>query len=338
VPGGAASVTIKRILRIAITPGEPAGCGPDICARLANRSNAAAELVFFADPSLLSHRAGVLGLNLTLREFDPDAKPEPQRAGEMLVAPQALARDCTPGELDCANVPYVLDCVRTAAEGCMAGCFDALVTAPLHKAIINRAGIDFTGHTQFLADLAGTPLVAMMLTAPGLRVVLATTHLPLRAVADAIDDALLDEILRITLTALRQRFSIARPRLLVLGLNPHAGEDGYLGDEEQTVIAPAIERWRARGAVIRGPVPADTAFTPPMLAQCDAVVAMYHDQGLPVLKHLGFGQAVNVTLGLPFVRTSVDHGTALELAGTPAARPGSLYAALDTAIEMARCP
>jgi 4-hydroxythreonine-4-phosphate dehydrogenase len=240
------------------------------------------------------------------------------------------------GQLDAANAPYVMATLKRAVAGCLDGEFDALVTGPVHKGIINDAGIAFTGHTEFLAQLAGVEHVVMMLTASNLRVALATTHLPLNQVSAHITPALLREVLRILDRDLRERFGLAQPRILVCGLNPHAGESGHLGREEIEVIAPVIAELREGGLHLRGPLPADTAFTPRQLEDADAVLAMYHDQGLPVLKYAGFGEAVNVTLGLPFIRTSVDHGTALELAGSGRADPGSLLAATKLALTLIR--
>lgn len=318
---------------IAITAGEPAGIGPDLCVQIAQRP-LRASLVVVADPELLRERAVQLGLPLHVTELS-DSDPVPSHSpGRLCVAPVPRATATTPGLLSPANGEYVLTTLTLAVEGCTAGRYAALVTAPVHKGVINQAGVPFTGHTEFLAALTGGHPV-MMLTCPGLRVALATTHLPLRDVADAIDRPLLEHVLGILEQDLRQRFGIARPRILVCGLNPHAGEGGYLGREEIDVIEPALQALRARGMLVEGPLPADTLFTPKYLDRADAVLAMYHDQGLPVLKHRGFGQAVNITLGLPIIRTSVDHGTALELAGTGRADPGSLLAAIEEAIGMA---
>jgi 4-hydroxythreonine-4-phosphate dehydrogenase len=256
---------------------------------------------------------------------------DPLVAGELACLPVRTARNAVPGQLDPANGAYVLGTLRRATALVRAGVAAALVTGPVHKGVINQAGVAFSGHTEFLAELAGVADVVMMLAAPGLRVALVTTHLPLRQVADAVTAERLETVLRITTGDLRQRFGIDRPRIQVLGLNPHAGEGGYLGHEDHEIIAPVIERLRREGLQLDGPVPADTAFTPPRLANCDAVVAMYHDQGLPVLKHMGFGRSVNITLGLPFIRTSVDHGTALDIAGTGRADASSLYHAIRTA-------
>ena len=319
--------------RLAITAGEPAGIGPDLCLMLAQQP-ASCERVVIADPQLLEQRAAQLGLRVELQPFDPDALPAAQAAGQLSVLPVSLAAECRPGELNRANAAYVLDTLRLAGAGALNGTFDAIVTAPVHKGIINDAGVPFSGHTEFFAEQTATEQVVMMLACPSLRVALATTHLPLRQVADAITGPLIERVMRILHNDLLSKFGIATPRILVCGLNPHAGEDGHLGREELDVIIPALERLRAEGMHLIGPLPADTLFTPKHLDQADAVLAMYHDQGLPVLKHKGFGNAVNITLGMPIIRTSVDHGTALDLAGTGQANPGSLQVALDTAIQM----
>ena len=319
--------------RLAITAGEPAGIGPDLCLMLAQQP-ASCERVVIADPQLLQQRAAQLGLRVELQPFDPDALPAAQAAGQLSVLPVSLAAECRPGELNRANAAYVLDTLRLAGAGALNGTFDAIVTAPVHKGIINDAGVPFSGHTEFFAEQTATEQVVMMLACPGLRVALATTHLPLRQVADAITGPLIERVMRILHNDLLSKFGIATPRILVCGLNPHAGEDGHLGREELDIIIPALERLRAEGMHLIGPLPADTLFTPKHLDQADAVLAMYHDQGLPVLKHKGFGNAVNITLGMPIIRTSVDHGTALDLAGTGQANPGSLQVALDTAIQM----
>ncbi|MGI3129466.1 4-hydroxythreonine-4-phosphate dehydrogenase PdxA [Halopseudomonas pachastrellae] len=319
--------------RLAITAGEPAGIGPDLCLMLAQQP-ASCERVVIADPQLLEQRAAQLGLRVELQPFDPDALPAAQAAGQLSVLPVSLAAPCRPGELNRANAGYVLETLRLAGAGALNGTFDAIVTAPVHKGIINDAGVPFSGHTEFFAEQTATEQVVMMLACPGLRVALATTHLPLRQVADAITGPLIERVVRILHSDLLSKFGIATPRILVCGLNPHAGEDGHLGREELDIIIPALERLRAEGMQLIGPLPADTLFTPKHLDQADAVLAMYHDQGLPVLKHKGFGNAVNITLGMPIIRTSVDHGTALDLAGTGQANPGSLQVALDTAIQM----
>jgi 4-hydroxythreonine-4-phosphate dehydrogenase len=292
------------------------------------------ERVIIADPQLLRDRAQQLGLPVELLPFDPDALPVAQAAGQLHVLPVTLGTACTPGQLDAGNSAYVLETLRLAGEGALSGLFDAIVTAPVHKGIINEAGVPFSGHTEFFAEQTATDQVVMMLACPGLRVALATTHLPLRQVADAITGPLIERVVRILHSDLVNKFGLSDPRILVCGLNPHAGEDGHLGREELDIIIPALERLHSEGIQLIGPLPADTLFTPKHLDQADAVLAMYHDQGLPVLKHKGFGNAVNITLGMPIIRTSVDHGTALDLAGTGQANPGSLQVAIDTAIQM----
>lgn len=319
--------------RLLLTPGEPAGIGPDL-AVLAAAREWPCELVAVADPGLLQQRAGQLGVALGLDAFDPE-HPEPHRPGRLRVLSVPLRQPAQCGRLNPANAGYVLETLRTATALCLAGRSLALVTGPVHKGIVNDAGIPFTGHTEFLAELAGGYPV-MLLAAPGLRVALATTHLPLRQVADAITRPLLESVLRVLHGDLRRRFGIAAPRILVCGLNPHAGEGGHLGREEIDVIEPVLSALRSEGMDLPGPLPADTLFIPAYLQQADAVLAMYHDQGLPVLKHLGFGQAVNITLGLPLIRTSVDHGTALDLAGSGRIDTGSLLAAIEAAIAMAQ--
>jgi len=319
--------------RLALTPGEPGGIGPELCVRIAQR-DWPAELIAFADPGLLRERAAQLDLPLRLTEYHPAAPPVPQRSGTLTIVPVALATPAQAGQLDPTNANYVLDTLRRASAACLSGELAGLVTGPVHKGVINDAGIAFTGHTEFLANLTGGHPV-MMLACPGLRVALATTHLPLAAVPGALDAVTLEQVTRVLVTDLTTRFDCSKPRVLVCGLNPHAGESGYLGREEIEVIIPVLERLRSEGMELVGPLPADTAFTPAALDGVDAVLAMYHDQGLPVLKHLGFGHAVNITLGLPIIRTSVDHGTALDLAGTGTANPGSLVAAVETALEMA---
>ena len=319
------------IPRIAITAGEPAGIGPDLCIAVAQQ-RFTAELVIIADPQLLQQRAALLRQSLDLPIYRPGTAA---RAGRVSVAPVGLRTPVHAGKLDSANAPYVLETLDYAIRGCNDNSFQAMVTAPVHKGIINDAGIAFTGHTEYLAEKTGAGTVVMMLAAPGLRVALATTHLPLAQVPAAITRDHLEAVLRCLHAELRNKFSIADPRILVAGLNPHAGEGGHLGREEIDVIEPVLAILREQGLRLSGPLPADTLFTPPCLAQADAVLAMYHDQGLPVLKHMGFGRSVNITLGLPIVRTSVDHGTALEKAATGAADAGSLVAAIRAAIEMA---
>ncbi len=318
-----------------ITAGEPAGIGPDLCVLLA-QTPPVYPVVLLANRELVEQRADQLGLSFDV----PDYQPGSAHALSLLTWP--LAAPVKAGQLDRTNAEYVLDGLRRAVAGCLSGEFAGLITGPVHKGVINDAGHAFTGHTEFLAELTGTPRVVMMLAGAMrhgggmLRVALATTHLPLRDVADAITSDGLEETLRILDTALRHDFGRARPRILVAGLNPHAGEGGHLGREEIEVIEPVLEKLRAEGMGLIGPLPADTLFQPKYLEATDAVLAMYHDQGLPVLKHACFGQGVNVTLGLPIVRTSVDHGTALDLAGTGRIDDGSLRVALDVAWNMAR--
>ena len=318
------------IPRIAITAGEPAGIGPDLCIAVAQQ-HFEAELVIIADPQLLQQRAALLQPDFRLSPYRPTSAP---RAGQVSVAPVPLRAAAEAGKLDSENTAYVLETLDCAIRGCKDRSFQAMVTAPVHKGIINDAGIAFTGHTEYLAEKTGAATVVMMLATPGLRVALATTHLPLAQVSAAITRDRLEAVLRCLHAELVNRFSIADPRILVAGLNPHAGEDGHLGREEIDVIEPVLAALREQGLRLSGPLPADTLFTPPCLARADAVLAMYHDQGLPVLKHMGFGRSVNITLGLPLVRTSVDHGTALEKAATGAADAGSLAAAIEAAIEM----
>ncbi len=316
--------------RIAITAGEPAGIGPDLCVILAHRA-IPAEITVIADEILLQQRANALGLTLIIDRSQGFAH---KGDGTLHVLHQATSQVVVPGKLNCANSQYVLSTLTTALEGCMYGRFDAMVTAPVHKGIINQARVAFTGHTEFLAEHTKTKQVVMMLVGGGLRVALATTHLPLKDVSQAITKESLETTIRILHHDLVQKFGIAHPRILVAGLNPHAGEDGYLGTEEITVITPVLEKLRCEGMTLIGPLPADTLFTPHHLEKSDCVLAMYHDQGLPVLKHASFGNGVNVTLGLPIIRTSVDHGTALDLAGKGNIEIGSMLAAIELAIEL----
>jgi 4-hydroxythreonine-4-phosphate dehydrogenase len=317
---------------LAITSGEPAGIGADICLQLAQQEHDRA-LVVLADKTLLQQRATQLGFDVFLHDYDAQ-QTSPLPAGHLRVLHVPLAQEVQAGKLNPDNSYYVLDLLRSALQGCQSGEFSAMITAPVHKGIINDAGIPFTGHTEFLAEQTHTAQVVMMLAGGGMRVALATTHLALRAVPDAITDKLLESVLRIIQRDLARRFGIAHPRILVAGLNPHAGEGGYLGREEIEVMIPVLDKLRAEGINVSAPLPADTLFTPQRLAQCDCVLAMYHDQGLPVLKHASFGRGVNVTLGLPIIRTSVDHGTALELAGTGRADVGSLLEAIQMAENM----
>lgn len=319
--------------RVVITPGEPAGIGPDVTLALAQR-DWPVELVVCASPQLLTTRAQQLGLPLTLRPYQPGIAAQPQRAGTLTVLPVELATPVNAGELAVANSHYVLETLARACDGCLSGEFSALITGPVHKGVINDAGIAFSGHTEFFADRAACERVVMMLATEELRVALATTHLPLKAVADAITEASLHEVITILHQDLQRKFGIPQPHILVCGLNPHAGEGGHMGREEIDTIIPALDKLRQKGMQLTGPLPADTLFQPKYLQHADAVLAMYHDQGLPVLKYQGFGRAVNITLGLPFIRTSVDHGTALELAGQGNADAGSFITALNLAINM----
>jgi len=320
--------------RIALTSGEPAGVGPELCVAIAQR-DLPCEIVCLADRDLLAQRARLIGLPLTLHPSDSGVTRRTHERGSLGVCHIPLVTPSTPGKPDVNNSPYVLALLNRAIEGAIAGEFDAIVTAPVHKGIINDAGIPFTGHTEYLAARTGAPLPVMMLATADLRVALATTHLPLKAVSAAITVELLCEIASILDRDLRSRWGIRSPRIAVCGLNPHAGEGGHLGDEEVKVITPAIARMRLSGIQATGPLPADTVFVPAILAEYDVVLAMYHDQGLPVIKHAGFDRAINITLGLPIVRTSVDHGTALDLAGTGRADAGSLLAAIEAAVSIA---
>ncbi len=317
-----------------MTAGEPAGIGPDLLLRVSEHPSGV-QRIAIGNPAVIEQRARALNLAVRLTEFSPDAPRRTTPAGVLEIVPVPVAAPVHAGTLDPANATHVLALLEAATEGCLEGVFDAMVTGPVHKGVINRAGHPFTGHTEWLADRAGSARPVMMLVAGTLRVALATTHLPLRAVADAITVDLLTEVITILDRDLRQDFGISEPRIAVCGLNPHAGEQGVLGHEDDLVITPALAALRTRGLDLRGPLPADTAFTPRVLADVDAVLAMYHDQGLPVLKYAGFGEAVNITLGLPFIRTSVDHGTALELAGTGVAEPGSFLAAERLARDLA---
>jgi len=304
---------------IAVTSGEPAGIGPDICLKLASDATGA-RVVVLGDRELLAARAAQLGLDI----------------GKLAIRHIPLRRPAVPGLLDAGNAPYVLDMLDAACAGCLRGEFAAMVTAPVHKGIINEAGIAFTGHTEYLAEKTATPRVVMMLAGAGLRVALATTHLPLKDVPAAITRSDLETTIRILHADLTGKFGIAKPRILVAGLNPHAGESGHMGREEIDVIAPVLEKLRNEGMNLAGPLPADTLFTHGVLAGSDAQLAMYHDQGLAVLKYAAFEDGINITLGLPIIRTSVDHGTALDLAGTGRADPRSLFAAVKLAAELAR--
>jgi 4-hydroxythreonine-4-phosphate dehydrogenase len=315
---------------LALTTGEPAGIGPDLAVTWAQRARET-SVVALADPGLLRARAAQLGIELTLVEYPG---PVTRAAGSLSVLPVPLGVDAVAGQLDVRNVPFVLETLTKAADGCIKGHFCGMVTGPVQKSIVNDAGMAFSGHTEFLAERCGNATVVMLLVADDLRVALATTHVSLAEVPALITRQRLTDVLEVLLADLKTRFGIPRPRVLVAGLNPHAGEGGHLGREEIEVIAPVCRAFADRGVV--GPLPADTLFTQRMLAGADAVLAMFHDQGLPVLKHVGFGHAVNVTLGLPIVRTSVDHGTALDVAGRGGADVGSFVAAIELAAKLVR--
>ncbi len=320
-------------MRLAFTPGEPAGIGPDLAVSLA-QDPPAVPLIVIADPEMLRQRALGRRLPLTVRTLAPGQAPGPGVPGELSVLPMRVAAPVVAGQLCTANAAYVLDCLRAALRACQQGAA-GMVTGPVHKGVINDAGTPFRGHTEWLAAETGCDFPVMMLATPELRVALATTHLPLSAVPGQLDASVLSRTLQVLHDALRDQFGIAKPRILVCGLNPHAGEGGHLGCEEIEWMAPCLDALRAAGMTLAGPLPADTVFTERCLAQGDAVLAMYHDQGLPALKARGFGHSVNITLGLPIVRTSVDHGTALDLAGGGDGDVGSLRAAIDCAERLA---
>ncbi|CAE6494549.1 4-hydroxythreonine-4-phosphate dehydrogenase [Nitrosomonas nitrosa] len=324
---------MKPLLKLALTAGEPAGIGPDLCVQIAQEA-LPCQLVVIADRNLIKERAAMLQQPLKIIDYTPDCVRE-HNAGSLQICSISAEVPVLPGKLDTANAAYVLKTLRYATVGCSSGIFDALVTAPVHKGIIVEAGIPFTGHTEFLAEMTGSDVV-MMLVGGNMRVALATTHLPLRSVADAITFEQLEQKLRIIHHDLRGRFLIDKPCIAVAGLNPHAGEFGHLGREEIDIIIPVLDQLRNEGMNLVGPLPADTLFNPARLQHYDCVFAMYHDQGLPVLKYASFGSGVNVTLGLPIIRTSVDHGTALDLAGTGNADAGSLRMAIEMAITLAQ--
>lgn len=317
---------------LAITSGEPAGIGPELMAMIDPRQFNA-RLVILGDETLIHQRAQMTGLAPPLQAYDTDA---PAQADVVEILHVPIATPAVAGKLNVDNAHYVLQILQRACQGCLSGEFDAMVTAPIQKDIINQAGIPFSGHTEFLADLCDVEQPVMLLHTDSLRVALATTHLPLSQVPAAINSQQLTHILRILDHDLRTRFGLQRPHIKVCGLNPHAGEHGYLGREEIDIIIPVIEQLQHQGLNVSGPYPADTVFTPQSLQDADAILAMYHDQGLPVLKHVGFRNAINTTLGLPIIRTSVDHGTALTLAGTGQAHPDSLFAAINSAIEQSQ--
>lgn len=322
-------------LRIGITPGEPAGIGPDLILQLALQ-DWPVELIVCCDGEVLQQRAKQLGQHVKLLPYQPTKPAQPQRAGSLTLAHFCTSEPVVAGELNEANGAYVIETLRFAGEQAIAGTFDAIVTGPVHKGIINQAGIPFSGHTEFFAHQCNSSHVVMMLATKGLRVALATTHIPLAYVAKAITAERLQIVLQVLHQDLQQKFGIAQPRIYVCGLNPHAGENGHLGREELDVMIPTMAALKEQGMDLIGPLPADTLFQPKYLNDADAVLAMYHDQGLPVLKHIGFGKSVNISLGLPLIRTSVDHGTALDLAGTGQADPGSLLHAVEQAIQLCK--
>lgn len=320
--------------RIAITSGEPAGIGPDIILA-ALQDHFAAHLVVVGDPELFRQRAEQLGLALDIKVCDSLADVSDHQAGQVQILPTPLSTKVHCGELDVANAPYVLETLRITGQGCLDGDFDAVVTPPVHKGVLCETGVHFSGHTEFFQDLCNSPQVVMMLASQAMRVALVTTHLPLKDIPAAITPETIKTVTRALHHDLKTRFGCDEPRILVCGLNPHAGEDGHLGREEIEIINPTLDELRQEGMNLIGPLPADTLFQNKYLEQADCVLAMYHDQGLPVLKYSGFGNAVNITLGLPIIRTSVDHGTALDLAGTGQASDGSLKVAIENAITMA---
>jgi 4-hydroxythreonine-4-phosphate dehydrogenase len=326
------------IKRLAFTPGEPSGIGPDLAVMMAQKAyqQTAYELVAFADPELLEMRAQTLKLPLSLRSINLQEPPQTLEPYELGIVPIRLSQPSIPGKLNQTNAQYVLDCLDSAIESCQKKQCAAMITGPVQKSIINDAGISFSGHTEYLADKTASSRVVMMLATSGLKVALATTHLPLKDVAPAITESLLTEIIRILHHDLKTKFGISEPKILVCGLNPHAGEGGHLGHEEIDIIVPTLQKLAEKNIHCLGPLPADTLFTPKYLNAADAVLAMYHDQGLPVLKFKGFGKACNITLGLPIIRTSVDHGTALDLAGTGNIDLGSLETAIEYALNMAQ--
>jgi len=339
--------SVNKTPLLVFTAGEPAGIGPDLAVLLA-QNNSTIPCVVIADPDVLLARAELQNLKLDIKIISPDLSNVLEWSnqnslftgkGQLLCLPIKVKEKVIPGKLNTANASYVLESIKTAVNLCMDGFFAGLVTGPIHKGIINQAGLSesgqaFTGHTEYLAQLSDTPRVIMMLATEGLRVALVTTHLPLIDISQAITKELLTDIITLLNSELKAKFSIVNPQISICGLNPHAGEDGHMGREEIDTINPVIQKLQNQGLNLTGPIPADTIFTEKYLSQADTVLAMYHDQGLPVLKYKGFGQAVNITLGLPFVRTSVDHGTALELAGKQQINSGSLFYAIDSALSM----
>ncbi len=322
------------IKRIAITPGEPAGIGPDLAITMAQQAWPV-EVVVVASKALIAQRAKELDLAVTLIDYDVNVEAKPQQAGTLTILDIPLAQPSIAGTLDINNGAYVVDTLKVASDKNMSGEFDAIVTGPVNKGLINKAGVPFSGHTEFFANQANCSDVVMMLATEGLRVALVTTHIPLAYVSKAITFERLQKVTRILHQDLKTKFGIASPKIYACGINPHAGEDGHLGREEIDTMIPAFDELRSEGIKIIGPLPADTIFQEKYLADADAILSMYHDQGLPVLKYKGFGASVNITLGLPFIRTSVDHGTALELAGTGQADSGSMMEAMKSAINLA---
>jgi len=328
---------MTSIPRLAVTPGEPSGIGPDLIIQLSQQQQQA-QLVVIADKFMMIQRAEQLGITTKFINYLASDAISVSAVNEIIILDMPCEESVIAGQLNKNNSQYVLNTLTRATEGCLSNEFSAMVTAPLHKGIINDAGVEFTGHTEFLAELTQAELPVMMLAADSLRVALATTHLPLSEVSSAITQESLTKVINILHHDMQTKFGIAKPHILICGLNPHAGEGGHLGMEEINTIEPVIEKLRKQGMNLSGPLPADTLFTPKYLDTADAVLAMYHDQGLPVLKHVGFGHAINVTLGLPIIRTSVDHGTALDLAGSGKASTGSLIEAIKNALLMVNAP
>ncbi len=319
--------------RLAICCGEPAGIGLDLLLKISDQA-IKASCVIIADANAIKERALLLGIDIELIPYNGSSRQESIGAGQLLVLDISCSKPVVPGQIDKANAAYVLETLNRASEGCLSGEFDAMVTLPLHKGVINDSGIAFSGHTEYLAELTNAKMPVMMLAADKFRVALATTHLPLKDVSAALSKQSLIDVITVLDTDLRTKFGIKKPRIYVCGLNPHAGEGGHLGMEEIETITPVIEAMNAEGMDLVGPLPADTLFTEKYLSDADAVLAMFHDQGLPVLKHASFGRAINITLGLPIIRTSVDHGTALDLVGKGTADEGSFLAAINTAIQL----
>lgn len=324
----------SKLIKLAVTPGEPAGIGPDLVVLLAEQQWDA-QIVVFADANLLKQRAAMLGRDIEIIQYEDNVNYI-QKAGQIIVRHIPLATQAVAGELNSDNGHYVVDTLKLSCEANIDGQFDAVVTGPVHKGIINKAGVSFSGHTEYFAQQSNTADVVMMLATDGLRVCLATTHIPLAYVSKAITPERIEKVIGIMHRDLKEKFAISDPSIYVCGLNPHAGEDGHLGNEEILTITPTLDRLRQQGMNLVGPLPADTIFQTKYLDQADAVLAMYHDQGLPVLKFKGFGNSVNITLGLPFIRTSVDHGTATDLAGTGEADTGSMKRAIHKAIKLAK--